>query len=51
MPIRRIAAFTATLWAAAALLYYGQHSVAIMAVTAVIVLGGLDLFVPAEERE
>ena len=49
--MKRIAAFTATLWSAAALLYFGQHSVAIMAVTAVVVLGSLDLFVPSEDRQ
>lgn len=42
----RIAAFCATSWLAACVLYFGRHSVALIAVCAVLALGGYDLFRP-----
>jgi hypothetical protein len=44
--MKRIAAFCLTTWSAAALLYFGQHSVALIAVAGVIVFGGYDLLRP-----
>ncbi|WP_277398026.1 hypothetical protein [Paraburkholderia sp. Tr-20389] len=44
--MKRIAAFCLTTWSAAALLYFGQHSVALIAVSGVIVFGGFDLLRP-----
>jgi hypothetical protein len=39
--MKRIAAFSLATWSAAAILYFGQHSVALM-----VVLGGFDLLRP-----
>ncbi|MEC5409744.1 hypothetical protein VOM14_29850 [Paraburkholderia sp. MPAMCS5] len=44
--MRRVAVFTLASWSAAALLYFGQHSVALIAVTGVIVLASFDLLRP-----
>ena len=44
--MKRLAVFTLASWSAAALLYFGQHSVALMAVTGVVVLAGFDLLRP-----
>jgi hypothetical protein len=42
----RIGAFCAASWLAAAILYFGQHSPAIIALSGVVVLGGFDLLRP-----
>lgn len=47
--MKHLAAFTAVLWSAAGLLYIGQHSVALIAVTGVMVLAGLDLCTPSRD--
>lgn len=44
--MKRIAAFSLATWSAAALLYFGQHSVALMALSGIIVFGGFDLLAP-----
>jgi hypothetical protein len=44
--MKRIAAFTATSWSAAALLYFGQHSVALIVLSGVVALAGFDLLRP-----
>ena len=44
--MKRIAAFCLTTWSAAALLYFGQHSVALIALSGVVVFGGYDLLRP-----
>ncbi|AXL50393.1 Putative membrane protein [Paraburkholderia caffeinilytica] len=44
--MKRIAAFCLTNWSAAGLLYFGQHSVALIVVSGVIVLAGFDLLRP-----
>lgn len=44
--MKLIAAFTLVAWSAAAILYFGQHSVALIALSGVVVLGGLDLLQP-----
>jgi hypothetical protein len=44
--MKRIAAFSLATWSAAALLYFGQHSVALIALSGVIVFGGFDLLAP-----
>jgi hypothetical protein len=44
--MKRIAAFSATTWSAAALLYFGQHSVALIVLSGVVALAGFDLFRP-----
>ena len=44
--MKRIAAFSLATWSAAAILYYGQHSVAMIALSGVVVLGGFDLLRP-----
>lgn len=44
--MKRIAAFTLATWSAAAILYFGQHSVALIALSGVVVLGGFDLLRP-----
>jgi hypothetical protein len=36
--MKRIAAFTLATWSAAAILYFGQHSVALIALSGVVVL-------------
>jgi len=48
--MKRIAAFCLTAWSAAAILYLGQHSVALIALSGVVVLAGLDLFRPDSNR-
>lgn len=42
----RIAAFFAATWGSAAVLYFGRHSIAYMALSGVVALGGFDLFRP-----
>ncbi|AOK06476.1 hypothetical protein KDW55_24465 [Burkholderia sp. AU19243] len=42
----RIGAFCLTTWLAAAILYFGQHSVAMIALSGVVVFGGFDLLRP-----
>lgn len=44
--MKQIAAFAAATWSAAGLLYFGQHSVALIAVSGVVVLAGFDLLRP-----
>ncbi|MFL9986876.1 hypothetical protein PQR46_41045 [Paraburkholderia sediminicola] len=44
--MKRIAAFALTSWSAAGLLYFGQHSVALIVVSGVIALAGFDLLRP-----
>ena len=44
--MKRIAAFAIATWSAAAILYFGQHSVALIALSGVVVLGGFDLLRP-----
>ncbi|WP_345815351.1 hypothetical protein AAGS40_23525 [Paraburkholderia sp. PREW-6R] len=44
--MKRIAAFSATTWSAAALLYFGQHSVALIVMSGVVALAGFDLLRP-----
>jgi len=44
--MKRIAAFAASCWSAAGLLYFGQHSVALIALSGVVALAGFDLFRP-----
>lgn len=44
--MKRIAAFAATSWSAAALLYFGQHSVSLIVISGVVALAGFDLFRP-----
>jgi hypothetical protein len=44
--IARIGAFFASSWLAAAALYLGRHSVGLIAVSAVLVFAGFDLFRP-----
>ncbi len=48
--MKRIAAFCLTAWSAAAILYFGQHSVALIALSGVVVLAGFDLFRPDSNR-
>lgn len=42
----RIGAFCITTWLAVAILYFGQHSVAMIALSGVVVFGGFDLLRP-----
>ncbi|MDN7948802.1 hypothetical protein [Burkholderia multivorans] len=42
----RIGAFCITTWLAAAILYFGQHSVAMIALSGVVAFGGFDLLRP-----
>jgi hypothetical protein len=44
--MKRIAVFALTSWLAAGLLYVGQHSVALIAVSGVVALAGFDLLRP-----
>ncbi|WNC92681.1 hypothetical protein RI103_31120 [Paraburkholderia sp. FT54] len=44
--MRRIAAFALTCWSAAGLLYFGQHSVALIVLSGVVTLAGYDLLRP-----
>jgi len=44
--MKRIAAFAATCWSAAGLLYFGRHPVARVALSGVVALAGFDLFRP-----
>ncbi|MFL9891849.1 hypothetical protein P0D71_13800 [Paraburkholderia sp. RL17-383-BIF-A] len=44
--MKRIAAFAMTSWSAAGLLYFGQHSVALIVVSGVVALAGFDLLRP-----
>jgi len=44
--MNRMSAFFAASWLAAALLYFGQHSLALMALAGVVLLAGYDLFRP-----
>jgi hypothetical protein len=47
--MKRIAAFCLTAWSAAAVLYFGQHSVAMMALSGVVIFAGLDLCGPSRD--
>ncbi|CAB3638370.1 hypothetical protein [Trinickia soli] len=42
----RIGGFFVATWASAAVLYFGRHSVAFIALSGVVALGGFDLFRP-----
>ncbi|MGF6288222.1 hypothetical protein [Paraburkholderia youngii] len=44
--MKHIAAFAATCWSAAGLLYVGQHSVALIALSGVVAFAGFDLLRP-----
>ncbi|HYS63506.1 MAG TPA: hypothetical protein VEN30_06765 [Paraburkholderia sp.] len=44
--MKRVAAFSLASWSAAALLYFGQHSVSLIVVSGVVVLAGFDLLRP-----
>jgi hypothetical protein len=44
--MKHIAFFSLATWSAAALLYVGQHSVSLIVLSGVIVLGGYDLLRP-----
>jgi hypothetical protein len=44
--MKRIAAFALTCWSAAGLLYFGQHSVALIVLSGVVTLAGFDLLRP-----
>ncbi|MGF6771943.1 hypothetical protein P3T18_004430 [Paraburkholderia sp. GAS199] len=44
--MKRIAAFSVASWSAAGLLYFGQHSLAMIALSGVVVLAGFDLMRP-----
>lgn len=44
--LARIGAFCAASWSAAAVLYFGRHSVALIVLSGVVALGGFDLFRP-----
>ncbi|HVW52293.1 MAG TPA: hypothetical protein VHC91_18220 [Trinickia sp.] len=46
MAALRIGAFFAATWLAAAVLYFGRHSVALIVVSGVVALGGLDVMRP-----
>ncbi|KVF69773.1 hypothetical protein WS75_25440 [Burkholderia sp. FL-7-2-10-S1-D7] len=46
LTMARIGAFCLTTWLAAAILYFGQHSVAMIALSGVVVFGGFDLLRP-----
>lgn len=45
--MKRLAAFTLTLWSAAALLYFDARSIAGIALCGVLVLAALDLCAPS----
>lgn len=44
--MKRIAAFSLTSWSAAGLLYFGQHSAALIVLSGVVALAGFDLLRP-----
>ena len=44
--MKHIAAFSIATWSAAAILYFGQHSVSMIVLSGVVVLAGFDLFRP-----
>lgn len=44
--MKRIAAFSVASWLSAAILYAGQHSVALIALSGVVMLGAFDLLRP-----
>ncbi|RQH06586.1 hypothetical protein [Paraburkholderia dinghuensis] len=44
--MRRIGAFCICTWLAAAILFLGQHSVPMIAVSGVVAFAGLDIFRP-----
>ena len=44
--MRRIGAFVAASWLAAAVLYLGRHSVPMIALSGIVVLAGFDLSKP-----
>jgi hypothetical protein len=44
--MKHFALFCLAAWSAAALLYFGQHSVALIALSGVVALGGFDLLRP-----
>jgi hypothetical protein len=46
LALARIGAFCAASWSAAAVLYFGRHSVALIVLSGVVALGGFDLFRP-----
>ncbi|WP_420991788.1 hypothetical protein ACKI2N_026485 [Cupriavidus sp. 30B13] len=41
--MKRFAAFATASWSAAALVYFGQHSTAMLALSAIVALAGLDI--------
>jgi hypothetical protein len=44
--MKRFAALCVTAWSAAALLYFGRHSVSLIALSGVLMLAGFDLLRP-----
>ncbi|MGF6904932.1 hypothetical protein [Paraburkholderia phytofirmans] len=44
--MKHIAAFSAATWSAAAILYFGQHSVSLIVLSGIVALAGFDLFRP-----
>lgn len=44
--MQRIGAFVAATWVAAVILYFGRHSVPMIALSGVVVLAGFDLAKP-----
>jgi len=44
--MKRIGAFFLATWLSAAILYFGQHSMALIALSGVVALGGFDLLRP-----
>jgi hypothetical protein len=44
--MKRFAALCITTWSAAALLYFGRHSAALIVLSGVLVLAGFDLLRP-----
>lgn len=44
--MKRLGAFFIASWLAAAILYFGQHSVAMIALSGAVILGGYDLLRP-----
>ncbi|MGO4332766.1 hypothetical protein AB4Z48_14765 [Cupriavidus sp. 2TAF22] len=41
--MKRFAVFAVASWSAAALVYFGQHSSAMLALSCIVVLAGLDI--------
>jgi hypothetical protein len=48
--MKRFAALCLSAWSAAALLYFGRHSAAFIALSGVIALAGFDLLRPSDTR-